>query len=122
MADLSKKGIKLTAKKFNIQRRLLAPASYLILLRRDGRINAFETPLLVLQKDFGAEWSDFRNAFVFEIARNETGFSEIIRKVTHLSFSGELYAALNQDEFPPYFTDFTWKISAQKVSGNYPLP
>lgn len=125
--------IRLTAKEFNLKRRLQFPKdSYLLVLKRNGRTQAFDVLETFAGKkaDFLVYWSNYRSAMTFEIARsgdeitapNGKPLAHNLSIATHVSFNGDVFATELGDEIKPFFVDATWKIFGRATGDRFAKP
>jgi hypothetical protein len=112
MGNLIRKAVEITAKGFDIERRILFPAnSSLILLKRDGRTQVFNA-LRQVDKGYIVRYDGFRNLNKVEIATNDD-IKEIIYQTSHFAFNRQVYAVRDGDVSPPFGDRFTWLIFGQ---------
>jgi len=60
--------------------------------------------------DWFFEWSDYRQNFLLEEARDSAGLTAQIAEATHVSIGTDVYIISQADTLPPKGTDFTWKL------------
>jgi hypothetical protein len=118
MGSLRDKGIKLTAKAFNLERKKLFKAdSSLILLKPDGGEVEYVT-LRTFEKDFIVRHNSFRNEIVVEIAIAED-IGALLKKTSNIVFDGWIYDVTEADMTPPFGDRFSWMITSKVDSRPY---
>ena len=108
MADLRTKLTPVVAKGFDIERKLLFPGSYIVLLRRDGRSEKFGELRRYL-KGFKPVYDSFRNQLRLEIATLDDLQADSL-ELSHFWFMGRVYSVSQADITPPFGDRFTWLI------------
>jgi hypothetical protein len=83
------------------------------LLRADADANLYET-VLTLEDGWFFEYSATRQAFRFEIARDDAAITEAMGLATHIAVHNDVYRIADGDTLPPIGTDVTWKIFAER--------
>lgn len=102
---------------FDVMRSLfLESGTDCYLVKQSASSDTFET-VATLSSNWFFEWSNFRQAFVLEIAEVGTTLNADIIEATHIQFdSGAVYIINQADTVPPTGSDVTWKLSAQKFT------
>ncbi len=118
MANFLERAVKMTARGFDIERKfLMPPDSWLALLGRDNRNNAF-LQLRFYQKGFITRSNNFRSGFYAEIATPDNLQPDVL-KCTHFAVgtaaSGVCYAVGDGDVFPPSGDRFSWMFYGKFV-------
>ncbi len=100
--------IRITAKGFNMERRILSPGlSYVILLAQDSKVSKGFRELRRYDAGFIARSNTFRNQKEFEIATLDDLSADTVF-LTHLAYKGRLYKVGEGDIVEPDDERFTW--------------
>jgi hypothetical protein len=97
-----------------VWKKLEGPGQSVVLLKASGTEKEFED-VLEFSSDWFLEYSEFRQAFRLQIARDES-IAGSIAVATHVRVGDDVYVIRNADTVPPKGADVTWKLFCDRFA------